>query len=130
VSGFSWLAYGSDDGRTYALKVDDDLVADPGRGWAVAATEADPQYPRGWTPRAVIGMSAEGALRWAIIATLDAPLWTGELDTFHYRDTTGGMVPAVVIGRRQERMLKLPPLSGPSTLGTFTRAVLSVVDPR
>lgn len=130
MSGFSWMMYGSDDGRTYALKVDDDLVADSARGWSTYATNEDPQYPRGWRPRAAIGVDAGGRVRWAICASLDAPLWAGTDNLFHYRDTNGTIVPAIVIGRRDERTI---PIHGPGAGGMaagLVDALRSVVDPR
>ena len=106
--GFGWVVYASDDGRNYALKVDLDYINDGRRGWSLAASPSDYQYPRGWWPRRVIGLAPDGRVREAIVAGTGAPLWSGAASSFDYRDTNGAMVTAQVIGRKKERWLRIP----------------------
>jgi hypothetical protein len=106
---FNWMLYGSDDGHAYALKVDNDYIADPPRGWVAPADNTNFQYPRAWWPRRVIGISPDGKLREAICASVDAPAWNGGSSTFAYRDSAGAFVTAQIIGRKMERWLRLPP---------------------
>lgn len=110
---FSWMLYGSDDGRAYALKVDNDYVNMGERGWVAVADPTSYQYPRGWLPRRVIGIAPDGRMREAIVCHVDALLWNGGATTFQYRDSSGEFVTANVIGRRQERWLRIPSPDAP-----------------
>lgn len=104
---FQWMKYASDDGNVYALKVDADYVDQADRGWGLNADTTDMQYPRGWWPRRVLGTTPAGALREAIVAHVDAPLWSGAAGTFFIRDSSGAMIECVVVGRRRERWLRI-----------------------
>jgi hypothetical protein len=101
------MLYASDDGRAYALKVDTDYVNMGERGWSMTADPTSYQYPRGWFPRRVIGLTPTGTLRYAIVAGTGAPLWTGATPYFQFRDSDGAFVTAQVIARKAERWLRI-----------------------
>jgi hypothetical protein len=104
---FPWMLYASDTGFDYALKVDAVYVAMPERGWASVAVPDTVQYPRGWRPRAVIGVTAAGGLVLAICATTGCALWTGEVSEITYIDRSGQLAVATSIGKQAERTLKV-----------------------
>lgn len=79
---FVWGLYVDDLGDGYAVKVDADYFADSRRGWGAVDPTTVPQLPRGWLPRKVFGYDEEGRSNMAIAATVDAPIWTGEVSTF------------------------------------------------
>src|SRR6266576_4802154 len=107
MAGFVWAVYSSDDGYDYLLKVDNDLFGMTERGWDYPIEGSYlPQYPRGWKPRYVIGLSPAGERRDAICANTSSMLWTGAITDFVYRDTNGGLVTAQVIMRVAENRVK------------------------
>jgi hypothetical protein len=80
--GFVWGYYHSDDGNTYALQVDADYAGMSERGWVTPAASGTIVFPRGWTPRRVIGLDDRGKLQVAVVASVTADLWTGAATTF------------------------------------------------
>jgi len=80
--GFSWGYYHSDDGNIYALQVDADYLVMAERGWVGPAAPGTIVYPRGWTPRRVVGLDDRGKLQQAVVADVTADLWTGASTTF------------------------------------------------
>lgn len=80
--GYVWADYHSDDGGIYSLKVDADYAAMPERGWTYPSPPGRPVYPRGWTPRTVVGLDELGHPRHAIVSSVAAPLWVGSVTTF------------------------------------------------
>jgi len=80
--GYVWAYYESDDGNTYAFHVDADYAAQPERGWVAPAAHGTFVYPRGWTPRKVVGLDSDGHPREALVATTSADLWTGVATSF------------------------------------------------
>lgn len=85
--GYVWAYYHSDNGSTFALKVDADYAAMASRGWAFPAVAGTPPYPRAWIPRRVVGVDSLGQLRSAIVAVTSADLWTGAASTFQIYGT-------------------------------------------
>jgi hypothetical protein len=106
---FMWQLYTSDDQRLYAVRVHEYHVAMPERGWLLEASEGALQYPQGWTPRHVIGLSLEGRNIKAIAATTDAPIWSGAVSDFQFLDGNGDFQVATIITRVRERRLLIPP---------------------
>jgi hypothetical protein len=80
--GFEWAYYESDDGHTYAFHVDQEYFPMPERGWTGPAIHGTPVYPRGWVPRRVFGVGADGSTRFAYVGSTSADLWTGAATTF------------------------------------------------
>ena len=119
MAGFTWAVYASDDGHDYLVKVDLDLYVMTERGWEPPIPDSYlPQYPRGWKARHVVGLGPEGQRREAICATTSCVAWSDLTTQFMYRDTNGLMIPAQIIMRVQEHMLKTsssppPPLALP-----------------
>lgn len=101
--GFTWAYYESDDGHTYAWHLDEDYAAMPERGWISPAAPGTPVYPRGWTPRRVVGVDDSGFMRTAIVATTTAPLWTGAATTFTFNGTDELAHTATVVKLKAER---------------------------
>lgn len=101
--GFVWADYVSDDGNTYALRVDADYAAQPDRGWTYPSPAGRPVYPRGWLPRCVVGLDEAGHPRKARCGTTSAPLWVGTVITFAFNASDETVHTAVVIETRQER---------------------------
>ncbi len=85
--GYVWGYYVSDDGNTYAWRVDADYFGFPERGWTGPAAPGTPPYPRFWNPRRVAGHDSSGAQQFAIVATTSADLWTGAATTFTINGT-------------------------------------------
>ena len=107
MPGFVWAVYASDDGHDYLLKVDFDLFAMTERGWDYPVPDSFlPQYPRGWTPRFVTGITLGGSRRYAVCATTSCALWTGAIDTFTFWNTDHAPEAAEVIARSSERLLR------------------------
>lgn len=104
---FPFMAYTSDDGNVYAVKVDQLYANMPERGWKSPAGDTTPQYPRGWRIRAVFGITAEGARVLAGCATTDADLWTGLVTEITYLTRSGQLAVASIVGRYSERTLKV-----------------------
>ena len=108
LRGFVWAIYVDDLGRPWLLRVDADYASDPARGWV--ATE-DPDLvplPRQWRPRRVVGVDDVGFARTAIVARTDAPLWTGEAQTFTFERTDFQEGIASVIRRVGENLSASP----------------------
>lgn len=105
--GRGWYAYVDDDGNTWAVRVDRDYADDPGRGWTPVTDSSVPQLARGWMPRQVYGHSAEGVRYTARVASLDAPLWTGDQPSFTVETTDQELVQVDVIGRLKERRVRV-----------------------
>ena len=101
--GFVWGHYESDDTNTYALQVDADYFAMPERGWTGPAASGTHVYPRGWTPRRVIGLDDRGKLQEAVIGSVTADLWTGAETTFTINGTDEAAHTVTVIARKAER---------------------------
>jgi hypothetical protein len=108
MAGFIWGRYVSDDGNTYALRVDADYHAMVERGWDVPADSATIVYPRGWRPRYALGLDAAGHPRRAVVASVVASLWVGSVTTFTIRASDGSLVPCSVVELRQERRAARP----------------------
>jgi hypothetical protein len=103
VRGFTWGYYVSDDGNTYAFRVDSDYFGMPERGWTGPAASGTFVYPRGWTPRKVIGIDSDGHKLFAYVATTTADLWTGAAATFTVYGTDELPHTYTVIQRLAER---------------------------
>ena len=85
--------------------VDADAVAETSRGWVPLGDGASGFLPpKGLTMRRVYGIDASGARGSAIVATVDAPLWTGTATTFNIEGSDGVTHPMVVTGRSGERV--------------------------
>jgi hypothetical protein len=106
--GFAWAYYESDDGVTYALRVDQDYVEMPERGWTAPAVAGTPVYPRGWVPRKVVGLDEAGHPREALVGTVTCDLWTGAATTFVINATDELPHTCTVTGRRSERLSQRP----------------------
>lgn len=102
--GFIWGYYQSDDTNTYALQVDADYFGMSERGWTGPAISGTHVYPRGWTPRRVIGLDERGKLQEAVVASVTAPLWTGATTTFQINGTDELPHTVNVIARKAERL--------------------------
>lgn len=102
--GFAWAVYETDDGRLFALRVDAYAVSAGDRGWFVTNTDTFNPVPRGWRPRIVVGIDANGHIRHTRIGRLDAPVWTGTKTFWDYEASDGSVQVATVIGRRQEQL--------------------------
>jgi hypothetical protein len=85
--GYLWGYYHSDDGNTYAWRVNAEYAAMPERGWVTPAAHGTPVYPRFWSPRRVVGHDATGQRQVAIVASVTADLWTGVATTFTINGT-------------------------------------------
>jgi hypothetical protein len=100
--GFTWAIYVDDLGASWARAVNSDYVLQDTRGWDIAgATELTP-LPRGWLPRKAQGIDPSGGLRSAVVARLDADLWTGAATTFDIRGNDGVPVTCTVIRTLEE----------------------------
>lgn len=80
--GFVVCQYVDDSGTPWRLQVDADYANMSDRGWVIADTPGLYPLPRGWVPRAVMGMDETGRLMWARVGRLDAALWTGATRQF------------------------------------------------
>jgi len=100
--GFVWGVYIDDSGQPWAKRVDADQVDDPDRGWTLAPGGMFP-FPREWLARRVQGIDDTGRTQVVVVATLDAPLWTGAATAFTVEANDGTLVVAQVIGRLGER---------------------------
>ncbi len=108
IRGYVWATYLSDDGNSYALKVDADYAAMPERGWIWPAPPGWPVYPRGWIPRKVTGLDASGHVREALVATVTADLWTGVATTFTINASDEAAHTCTVLKRLAERFGSRP----------------------
>jgi len=102
--GFLWCVYETDDGRLFALRVDADSVSAGDRGWNVAAVETTNPLPRGWLPRIVVGIDANGHIRHTRTGRVDAPLWLGTKTFWELEASDGSIQTVTVIGRRREQL--------------------------
>lgn len=75
----------------------------PERGWVTPAAPGTYVYPRGWTPRRVIGLDDRGKVQEAMVASTTADLWTGAATTFTINGTDELPHTCTVIQRRAER---------------------------
>jgi len=73
------------------------------RGWVHPAVTGTYVYPRGWTPRRVLGLDDTGKLQSAVVATVTADLWTGVATSFTINGTDELPHTVRVIARRKER---------------------------
>jgi hypothetical protein len=106
--GYTWAYYLSDDGNTYAWRTDSDYFVDTDRGWTGPAATGTIVYPRGWSPRRVVGHDSVGHRQVAIIADIAAPLWTGATTVFTIIGTDA--VPHVCsVDFRQSEKMSLRP---------------------
>jgi len=80
----------------------------PERGWTTRAASGTPIYPRGWTPRRVVGLDDRGKRQEAVVASVTADLWTGVASTFTINGTDELPHTAVVILRKAERRQMRP----------------------
>jgi hypothetical protein len=106
--GYLWGYYESDDGNTYAWRVDADYAAFPERGWVTPAATGTIVYPRFWSPRRVVGHDSTGRRQVAIVATVTADLWTGTATTFTINGSDNLPYVCYVDFRQGERMAFRP----------------------
>lgn len=85
--GFELCQYVDDSGTPWRLQVDSDYAHDSDRGWVIASSPGLYPFPRGWEPRAVVGMDDTGKLFWARVGTVEARLWTGAAISFFAYDS-------------------------------------------
>lgn len=103
MRGFTWNEYVADDGRVFAVRVDDDYASEFNRGWNRVGTSPPPVLPRGWLPRIVVGQDDTGRLVEARIGRVGAPLWNGSVTTFRFERSDLTSSTATVIRRIGER---------------------------
>lgn len=101
--GFVWGEYVSDHGTAFVLRVDADHALSPQRGWIGGVTDGLLPLPRGWLPRVVVGIEPAGQLHQAVVARLDADLWTGVANTFDIERSDSGIETCTVIRFLSER---------------------------
>jgi hypothetical protein len=101
--GFVWGAYVDDRGVVWALRVDADLQLQEQRGWLGADPAGQAPLPRGWLPRAVVGVEPGGRLQRAVVARIDADLWTGVRTDFDVERSDGGIATCTVVRLLAER---------------------------
>lgn len=106
--GYTWGYYLSDDGNTYAWRVDSDYFGFPERGWTGPAVAGTIVYPRFWSPRRVVGHDTSGNHQVAIVAAVTADLWTGVATTFTINGTDELPHVCTVDFRQGERMSMRP----------------------
>lgn len=81
-----WALYVDDLGRPFVLHVEADDVRDWRRGWVISDDITVLPLPRDWRPRRVVGIDRLGFARTAVVARRDAPLWTGQAESFVARN--------------------------------------------
>jgi hypothetical protein len=101
--GFVWGLYIDDRDVSWALRVDADHALSPQRGWLDGDASGLPPLPRGWLPRAVVGIEPDGALHQAVVARRDADLWTGVVTEFDIERSDSGIETCQVIRQLAER---------------------------
>ena len=101
--GFTWADYRDDDGNEWALQVDSDYVSHPERGWTLAGDTGLVPLPRQWRARRVVGLDSSGREQFAVVASLEAGLWTGAVAEFTIRDSEGRAQLVQVVEYRGER---------------------------
>ena len=78
------------------------------RGWVTPAVRGTYVYPRGWTPRRVVGVDDRGRTAEAVVASVTAPLWTGAVTTFTINASDELPHVCTVIKRKAERFALRP----------------------
>lgn len=101
--GFTVSEYVDDFGTPWRLLVDADYALQSDRGWVTGAVPGMPPLPRLWRPRYVVGIDETGRRCTAVVASLDAPLWTGGASTFFMNGNDGALYIASVIRRVGEK---------------------------
>lgn len=102
--GMVWAIYETDDGVQLARRVDADQALDTPRGWVTTGVAGLPTLPVGAKPRRVYGISPTTGRRGsAVIATLDAELWTGAVYTFEVEANDNSLDEMTVVRRVAER---------------------------
>ena len=105
MRGFVWAVYVDDDSNTWAVRVDADFAAEVSGGWDTSSVGGMAGLPRGWKPRAVLGLDVDGHLHRRRVARTDAGLWTGEQQFFTVEGTDQLSHTATVFARVAERRL-------------------------
>lgn len=106
--GFQWGVYVDDDGNQWSLQVDGDRIGDPERGWTFPAPPEILPFPRGWLPRKAMGVDPSGRFQRCVVATVVAPLWTGEATSFSIEANDQTLQPVSVTGTIGERTRPRP----------------------
>jgi hypothetical protein len=88
--------------------VDRDYFAMPERGWTGPAVSGTHVYPRGWTPRKVLGLDEDGHVRFAYVGSTSADLWTGVATTFQINGSDEAPHTCTVFRLLPERNRKRP----------------------
>jgi hypothetical protein len=107
--GFTWSVYVDDDGAQWAVQVLSDYVLQPERGWTTAGVSELVALPRGWVPRRVEGVDSTGAQHLAVVASIDAALWSGAVSTFDIRSNDGAVQTCAVVQSLEERRTVVRP---------------------
>jgi hypothetical protein len=100
--GYVWCVYQDDNAFIWRLRVNEDYVIQPERGWVLADVDATFPLPRLWLPRKVVGVDEEGRRRHATVATLEADLWTGAVASFLIEGSDQAFRPCQVIASLDE----------------------------
>ena len=95
--------YVTDIGPAFFVWVDRDSVLDANRGWVEAPLGASTPLGRGVLPRRVVGVDELGDTRFARIATVTAPLWTGQALSWQFEGSDGLLHTATRVARQEER---------------------------
>jgi len=101
--GFTWGRYIDQFGNAWAMQVDADHALSPQRGWVGSSGIGLAPFPRGWIPRAVVGIEPDGTKHQAVVASELADLWTGSATTFDIERSDAGIETCTVIRRLAER---------------------------
>lgn len=94
--------YADDTATLWALRVDSDHALAPGRGWVTDGVDSLVPLPRLWRPRRVVGVDVDGRTQTAVIATVEADLWTGVETAFDVEANDNTVTTATVIERQAE----------------------------
>lgn len=105
MRGFTWCVYVDDIATPWAIRVDADHMLDPGRGWSTDGVGSLVPLPRLWRPRRVVGIDLDGRTQSAVVASVDAPLWTGVAVEFEVEANDNTVTSATVIARQAETRL-------------------------
>ena len=108
--GRLWAVYVSDDQVAYAVRELDVYIDQVERGWTTAGVNGLVPLPRGWLPRRVFGVDADGNRRTALVASLGAALWTGVTTAFQVIGSDLQLHEVTVVGRAMERQRRPPPV--------------------
>ena len=101
--GLVRCVYLTDLSTPFWLWVDRDSQADPNRGWDLAPFGELWSLPRQFLPRRVVGLDADGHVRYTRVGHVGAQLWLGNATTWSYEGTDQLLHTATVIGRQEER---------------------------